>query len=271
MPTFTWDSCHAQSSRTMAPKDIALSLSSWTQSTFPLSVLISLSLLLQVDYGTVCYSLFFLTNWSYLFYSHICCLSVTSDSMWSLVSDPETTNWLHSSSTTFTSTPYPEIQKKENTQSLSFIKWGWLLLCSRDENNKTDIFFGRIKPILSLFSCPNYPRKAPLISLPYFITRCLSLIMLYFLLLLAVSSPPLSLFPSLRGSPFSHFPLLAANEVEKLEEVVLSSLRSSVHSMKWSSVYTWSSALLSAVWWRRMILSQAHRYANTGLSWASNS
>lgn len=74
MPTFTRDSCHAQSSRTMAPKDIALSLSSWTQSTFPLSVLISLSLLLQVDYGTVCYSLFFLTNWSYLFYSYICCL-----------------------------------------------------------------------------------------------------------------------------------------------------------------------------------------------------
>lgn len=87
----------------------------------------------------VCSSLFFLTNWSCLFYSpHIHCFSVISDSIWSLVSDLETTG---SSSITFILTPYPEIQEKEDTQSLSFIKWVWLLICIEDENNNTYIFF----------------------------------------------------------------------------------------------------------------------------------
>lgn len=114
---------------------------------------------------------------------------------------------------------------------------------------------------MSLVSHPNYPRKASLISLPYFSTILFSH---YFVLPLlfspSLSSPLLSstLFSSLPLFSFPSFPFLPylsflppfssliqmVSGMEKQEGVVvLLSLRSAMHSIIWSSVYTWSSAL----------------------------
>lgn len=109
---------------------------------------------------------------------------------------------------------------------------------------------------MSLFSHPNYPRKASLISLPYFITILFSHYFVLPLLFSPLSSPLLSstLLSSLPLFSFLSFPFLpylsflppfsSLIQMEKQEGVVvLLSLRSAVHSIIWSSVYTWSSAL----------------------------
>lgn len=154
-----------------------------------------------------------------------------------LVSDHETTSWLSGSKITFTSTPYPEIQKKEETQSLFFIEWKWLPIHREDESNNTFLFW-RSKPILLLFSYPNYPRRASLIALPY----------------LSLSSPPLPCFILLYllvSFFFFSFPtelVLMVGSVDK--QANLSPL---------NLAYIWTTALeglpyLTAVQCRRMIL-----------------